>query len=185
MDGKRCGDKCNGSALKNAIVYFPPGQYLASRQIDIPMGTQVIGDANNWPTLMASRLFAGPAVLSTNKDTGGARFSGPDKLDPQWYVNTGRLYSHIRNLKIDITGTRGTQFDKEVACIHYQVAQATSLENVDLIAKTGKKYMQVGIYAEDGSGGSMSDVKFKGDCGGAFVSFGEITVLDTGHRLTD
>jgi len=162
MDGKRCGDKCNGSTLKNAIVYFPPGQYLVSRQIDIPMGTQVIGDANDWPTLMAARLFADLAVLSTNKYVGGPRFSGPDKLDPQWYVSTARFYSQIRNFKIDITGTRDTQYDREVACIHYQVAQATSLENVELIAKTGKKYMQVGIFAENGSGGSMSDVKFKG-----------------------
>lgn len=43
-DGKRCGVKCNGSTLKNAIVYFPPGTYRISSTIPMPFGTQVIGD---------------------------------------------------------------------------------------------------------------------------------------------
>lgn len=33
MDGKRCGDKCNGSTTKNAIVCFPPSTYLISSSI--------------------------------------------------------------------------------------------------------------------------------------------------------
>lgn len=43
-DGTRCGVKCNGSTLKNAIVYFPPGNYRISSTIPMPFGTQVIGD---------------------------------------------------------------------------------------------------------------------------------------------
>jgi hypothetical protein len=43
-DGKRCAAGCNGSTLKNAIVYFPPGDYLVSKTIEMPFGTQVIGD---------------------------------------------------------------------------------------------------------------------------------------------
>lgn len=43
-DGNRCGKGCNGSTLKNAIVYFPPGTYLVSSTIEVLFGTQVIGD---------------------------------------------------------------------------------------------------------------------------------------------
>lgn len=46
MDGKRCGEKCNGSTLKNAIVYFPPGTYLVHKPIISVFGTQIIGDVS-------------------------------------------------------------------------------------------------------------------------------------------
>lgn len=46
QDGKRCGEKCNGSTTKNAIIYFPPGKYLISTTIEMPFGTQVIGDVS-------------------------------------------------------------------------------------------------------------------------------------------
>ena len=49
-------------------------------------------------------------------------------------MNTGNFYRQIRNLRINITSTRPVQ---AVACIHYQVAQATSLQYVKLIAKSG------------------------------------------------
>lgn len=49
---------------------------------------------------------------------------------------------------------------QEVAGIHYQIAQATSLQNVELIATAGST--QRGIFAENGSGGVISDVTFRG-----------------------
>jgi hypothetical protein len=49
-------------------------------------------------------------------------------------VNTTNFYRQIRNLRIDITAVRDKQY---AAGIHYQVAQATSMFNVELIAKTG------------------------------------------------
>jgi hypothetical protein len=85
-------------------------------------------------------------------------------LDQQYYVNTANFYRQIRNIRIDITQTRPTQ---GVACLHYQVAQATSLQNVELIATKGTK--QRGIFDENGSGGAISDVTFRG---GAFGIYG-------------
>lgn len=70
-DGTRCGKKCNGSTIKNAIVYFPPGTYLISTTVPMPFGTQVIGDAIDRPTLQASKNFIGLGVLSTDEYTGG------------------------------------------------------------------------------------------------------------------
>jgi hypothetical protein len=55
-------------------------------------------------------------------------------------VNTANFYRQIRNLRIDVTNTPSAQ---KVACIHYQIAQATSLQFVELIAKPGTG--QIGI----------------------------------------
>ena len=55
LDGNRCAEKCNGATTKNAIVYFPAGTYLVSSSIEIPFGTQMIGDVSvpNAPTFYA------------------------------------------------------------------------------------------------------------------------------------
>ncbi|GAB0145580.1 hypothetical protein EsHS_00006007 [Epichloe bromicola] len=171
--GRRCGEKCNGSTTKNAIIYFPPGRYRVSSSIPLPFGTQVIGDANNWPTIVAAPEFIGLGVLSTDEYTGGG--SGIDGGDQQWYVNTANFYRQIRNLRIDITATRS---DQQVACLHYQVAQATSIQNVELIAAPGSS--QRGIFAENGSGGVISDITFRG---GKFGIYGGNQQF-TAQRLT-
>jgi len=49
----------------------------------------------------------------------------------EWYVNTASFYRQIRNFKIDI---RATDPGAYVCGIHYQVAQATSLQFVEIIA---------------------------------------------------
>ena len=153
LAGNRCGVKCNGATTKNAIVYFPPGTYLISSTIALPFGTQVIGDANNRPKLLASASFIGLGVLSTDEYTGGG--TGADGLDQEYYINTANFYRQIRNIVIDVRGTAAAQ---KVTCLHYQVAQATSLQNVELVAGPN----QSGMFAENGSGGQISDVTFTG-----------------------
>ena len=81
-NGTRCGEACNGSTTKNAIVYIPPGNYLISSTIPLPFGTQVIGDANDRPTLIATASFIGLGVLSTDEYT-GAPGKGEDGGDPE------------------------------------------------------------------------------------------------------
>ncbi|KAK4102737.1 glycoside hydrolase family 55 protein [Parathielavia hyrcaniae] len=152
-DGTRCGEKCNGSTTKNAIVYFPPGTYLISTTIPLPFGTQVIGDAINRPLLKAAPGFVGLGVLSTNEYTGNG--TGIDGLDQQYYVNTANFYRQLRNIRIDV---RDTDPLEKIACLHYQIAQATSMQNVELIAGPA----QTGIFAENGSGGQISDITFTG-----------------------
>lgn len=82
---------------------------------------------------------------------------GADGNDNEWYVNTASFYRQIRNLIIDITLTDPNAY---ICALHYQVAQATSIQYLDLVAKSGTT--QQGIYAENGSGGHMSDIVFKG-----------------------
>jgi hypothetical protein len=114
-------------------VYFPPGRYLVSSSISIYFGTQVIGDANDWPTIVGAASFVGLGVLSTDVyvENGG---DGPDGNALEWYINTARFYSQIRNLRIDVTATDPGAY---VAALHYQVAQATTIENVEIIADSG------------------------------------------------
>src|SRR4051812_43478689 len=159
MDGNRCGKNCHGSTIKNAIVYFPPGTYLVSTTIPLPFGTQVIGDAINRPLLKAAPAFVGLGVLSTDEYTGGG--TGADGLDQQYYINTANFYRQLRNIVIDV---RATAPDQKIACLHYQVAQATSLQNVELIAGPD----QTGMFAENGSGGHISDVTFTGGAYGIY-----------------
>lgn len=101
-----------------------------SSSISVYFGTQIIGDANNLPTIVAAASFVGLGVLSTDVyvENGGI---GPDGNALQWYINTARFYGQIRNIKIDI---RATDPGAYVCALHYQVAQATTIENVELIA---------------------------------------------------
>ncbi len=167
--GSRCGVGCNGSTTKNAIVYFPPGTYLISSTVPMPFGTQVIGDAINRPTLLASGSFVGLGVLSTDEYTGGQ--GGAE----EYYINTANFYRQIRNLAIDITHASAN-----IACLHYQVAQATSLQNVELIASTDAAKNQIGMFAENGSGGQISDVTFTGGTIGLYGGNQQFTA----QRLT-
>jgi len=167
--GSRCGVGCNGSTTKNAVVYFPPGTYLVSSTVPMPFGTQVIGDAINRPTLLASGSFVGLGVLSTDEYTGGQ--GGAE----EYYINTANFYRQIRNIAIDIT-----QAGANIACLHYQVAQATSLQNVELIASTDAAKNQVGMFAENGSGGQISDVTFTGGTIGLYGGNQQFTA----QRLT-
>lgn len=167
--GNRCGEKCNGSTTKNAIVYFPPGTYLISSTVPLPFGTQVIGDANDRPRLVASSSFVGLGVLSTDEYTGGA--GGTE----EWYVNTANFYRQVRNVIIDVSRADDAQ---DSACLHYQVAQATSTQNVELVARRGSR--QTGIFAENGSGGHISDVTFRGGGTGLYGGAQQFTA----QRLT-
>lgn len=84
------------------------------------------------PTIKAAASFVGLGVLSTDVYVGDG--AGSDGKDNEWYVNTASFYRQIRNVKVDITDTDP---NAAVCAIHYQVAQATSIQNVELIAKSG------------------------------------------------
>ncbi|KAK0458522.1 pectate lyase superfamily protein-domain-containing protein [Desarmillaria tabescens] len=62
--GGRCGGgECISSTTTRAIVYFPAGTYLVSESIIAYYATQLIGDPNNPPTLLASDSFNDLAVI--------------------------------------------------------------------------------------------------------------------------
>ncbi|KAG8624527.1 hypothetical protein KVT40_007594 [Elsinoe batatas] len=160
--GSRCGQGCDSTTVTPAIVYFPPGTYLVSRPIIQYYYSQLIGDAVNPPTIKAAASFQGMAVIDADPyDANGVN----------WFTNQNNFFRQVRNFVIDLTAMPQTAG----AGIHWQVAQATSLQNIvfNMIPGSGSK--QLGIFMDNGSGGFMSDLTFNGGQYGAFYGSQQFT----------
>lgn len=165
-DGHRCGNGCDSSTTTPAIVYFPPGTYMVSAPLIMYYYTQFIGDANNLPTVMAMSTFYGIGIFDS---------------DPylaygfNWFTNQNNFYRQVRNFVLDITKVPPT---RAVHCIHWQVAQATSLQNIvfNMAQGTpGDKSQQQGIFMDNGSGGFLEDLIFNGGGVGFFAGNQQFT----------
>lgn len=157
-DGNRCGEGCGSTTTAPAIVYFPAGTYMVNTPIIQYYYTQLVGDANDLPVLKAMSSFSGMAVIDADPYyEGGA----------SWYTNQNNFFRQIRNFKIDLTAMDYTSG----AGIHWQVAQATSLQNIVFNMRTdgGSANIQKGIFMDNGSGGFMSDLTFNGGGTGMWV----------------
>ncbi|KAM5540301.1 hypothetical protein V8D89_006120 [Ganoderma adspersum] len=156
--GDRCGNGCGSSSLSPAVVYFPAGTYLVSSPVISYYYTQIIGDAKQMPSLVATPNFQGIAVIDA---------------DPGWYVNQNNFYHAIRNFRIDTTRMPPSAIGTG---IHWQVSQATSLTNIvfDLSTTSGNQHQ--GIWMENGSGGFMGDLVFNGGKFGLWVGNQQFTV---------
>jgi hypothetical protein len=90
-----------------------------------------------------------------------------------WYTNQNNFFRQIRNFVLDTTAMPVTAG----AGIHWQVAQATSLQNIVFNMRTdgGKSNAQVGIFMDNGSGGFMTDLVFNGGKYGAFFGNQQFT----------
>ncbi|CAH0017054.1 unnamed protein product [Clonostachys rhizophaga] len=157
--GGRCGRGCDSSTNTPALVFFPPGTYLVSRPLNQFYYTHMVGDLLDVPTLKAAAAFTGFAVIDANPyDSNGFN----------WFTNQNNFFRQIRNFKIDLTAqpmNTGTG-------IHWQVAQATSLQNIEffMVQSDSEDNRQQGIFMENGSGGFMTDLIFHG--GGIGAAFG-------------
>ncbi|KAJ2974245.1 hypothetical protein NQ176_g6160 [Zarea fungicola] len=146
-DGNRCGADCGSSTIKPAIVYFPAGSYRVRQTIPMFYNTQVIGNPNDMPVILADKNFVGLGVLSSDEYTGR---NGAE----EWFINQNNFFRQVRNLIID---TSNAQMDN-IAGLHWQVAQATSIFNVHFYGS--KERNKKHIVAENGSGGFMGDLIF-------------------------
>src|SRR5687767_7031164 len=149
--GGRCGNGCDSSTNTPALVFFPPGTYLVSRPLQQYYYTHMVGDLKDIPTLKATADFEGMAVIDANPYAANGW---------NWFTNQNNFFRQIRNFKIDVTSqplNTGTG-------IHWQVAQATSLQNIEFFMRVDKSEnnKQQGIFMENGSGGFMTDLKFHG-----------------------
>ncbi|KAJ5204735.1 glucan endo-1-3-beta-glucosidase [Penicillium cinerascens] len=162
--GNRCGKNCDSSTTTPALVYFPPGTYVVSKPIIQYYYTQIVGDAINLPVIKASPSFAGMAVIDAD----------PYNADgSNWYTNQNNFFRAIRNLVIDLTAMPMSSG----AGIHWQVGQATSLQNIrfEMIKGGGSANKQQGIFMDNGSGGFMSDLTFNGGNYGMFLGNQQFT----------
>ena len=86
-----------------------------------------------------------------------------------WFTNQNNFFRQVRNFNIDLTAqpaSTGTG-------IHWQVAQATSLQNINFNMISGSN--QQGIFMDNGSGGFMSDLTFNGGNYCAFLGSQQFT----------
>lgn len=161
--GNRCGKGCDSSTVTPAIIYFPPGTYLVSTPIIQLYYTQFVGDAINIPTLKAAPSFKGIAVIDSDPY---------DNTGNNWYTNQNNFFRQVRNFVIDLTAMPPSSG----AGIHWQVAQATSLQNIRFeMIKGGSNNKQLGIFMDNGSGGFMTDLTFNGGNYGAFLGNQQFT----------
>ena len=169
--GGRCGQGCDSSTTQPALVYFPPGTYRISKPIAMPYYTQMVGDAITVPTIKGLSNFEGIALIDSDPYIPGV--SNPDGSGINFYTNQNNFFRNVRNFIIDMTDMPEVNPDgfSGPAGIHWQVAQATSLQNIIFQMKPkSATNKQQGIFMENGSGGFMTDLTFIG--GGLGASFG-------------
>ncbi|CAG8407763.1 unnamed protein product [Penicillium salamii] len=162
-DGGRCGADCGSSTRFPAVVFFPPGTYLVSSPVIQYYNTQFLGDPVAYPTILAAASFVGLGVITSDVYVGDQE---------QWYLNTNNFLRNVRNFKMDITRTDPGAY---VCAIHWQVAQGTTLENIEFYMSQADGNTQQGIYMENGSGGFMSNLTFVGGNFGAYLGNQQFT----------
>ncbi|RMZ81784.1 hypothetical protein DV738_g2045, partial [Chaetothyriales sp. CBS 135597] len=175
-DGNRCGLGCDSSTLTPALVYFPPGTYRISQPIVMPYYTQMVGDALDVPTISALPSFEGIALVDSDPYIQGV--SNPDGSGINYWTNQNNFYRQFRNFILDITALPEVNpvSGYGAACLHWQVAQATSVQNIvfNMLPKS-KTNKQQGIFMDNGSGGLMVDLVFNGGGTGAFLGNQQFT----------
>ena len=109
----------------------------------------------------------GSSVFDANIYIAG--FFDPAKT---WWDNQNNFYRQIRNFEFDLT-----QAPVDVSAIHWQVAQATSMQNIKITMrpKSETNNGQVGINMENGSGGLFSDIKIYGGAVGMTLGSQQFT----------
>ncbi|KAG9004242.1 hypothetical protein FRB90_011032 [Tulasnella sp. 427] len=165
-DQSRCGQGCASSTKSPAIIFFPSGTYLVSTPI-IPLYlTQLVGDAKNKPTLLASSNFNGIAVIDADPYIPGGGGA-------QYWDNQNNFFKSVRHFKIDTTRMPATTSGTG---IHWQVAQATTLVDIEFNLNSNSNTAHQGIWMENGSGGFMSDLTVYGGKYGLWVGNQQFTV---------
>jgi glucan 1,3-beta-glucosidase len=158
----RCGKGCGSSTTLGALVYFPSGTYLISTPVIQYYYTQFVGDANSRPVIKGTFNFTGIALIDTDVYIPGGNGS-------EWYINQNQFFRQIRNFVFDMTAMNWTNTDNGQLYvptgIHWQVAQATSLQNLYFnmpVSTATQSATAVGVFMENGSGGFLSDLVFFG-----------------------
>jgi len=136
-DGRNCIYPCDSSTTTPAIVYFPAGTYMVSAPLVMTYYSQLVGDANNLPILKATPEFNGIAILDS------------DPYLPygfNWYQNQNNFWRQVRNFVLDITLV--PSYSQQAYCLHWQVAQATSLQNIvfNMVEGGDDNVQMVGVH---------------------------------------
>lgn len=166
----RCGDvnmTCTSSTTQPAIVYFPPGVYRISKPVIMYYNSAFIGNHNDLPILKATPDFAGIGLLDADPYI---------VYQDQYYQNQNNMWRQVKNFVFDLRDCPPTNV---VYGLHWQIAQATSLQNLvfELApATTGDGNQQIGIFMDNGSGLFFEDIIFNGGRYGLFAGNQQVNV---------
>ncbi|KAF6804015.1 glucan 1,3-beta-glucosidase [Colletotrichum musicola] len=150
--GNRCGKGCSSTFASGALVYFPPGTYKICKPIIQLYHTQFVGNPNSHPVIKGCSDFKGIALIDANP-------YGPGGIN--WYVNQNQFFRQVRNFVLDMRDMpKDTRIQDDLPIaptgIHWQVSQATSLQNITFKMPRDSDATHVGIVTENGSGGFVS-----------------------------
>ena len=120
-----------------AIIYFPAGTYVISPSLLPAYFTQMIGDAQNPPTLKATANFAGFGLIDGNH-----YYS--ENLN---WISTNVFYRQVRNFVLDTTNIPPRT---AATGMHWPTSQATSILNVKFVMPIGNGVVHVGLFIESG-----------------------------------
>ncbi len=125
-------------------------KYQLMRSLDRYYYTQFVGDPNNKPAIKGDASFSGIALIDSDPYI-------PDGNGAQWYSSQNQFYRQIRNFVIDLTAMPRTIFQGDQRYvptgIHWQIAQATSLQNIDFnipVSDASGSTTAVGIFMKNG-----------------------------------
>nr|OQO26207.1 hypothetical protein B0A51_06006 [Rachicladosporium sp. CCFEE 5018] len=166
-DGGRCGLGCDSSMTTPAIVYFPAGTYMVSQKINLYYYTAMVGDANNLPIIKGTPEFDAIGLFDANPYL---------PYGFNWFQNQNNMWRQIRNFVFDLTLVDP---NRGVHGIHWQVAQATSLQNIVfncVVGTPGDGNAQQGVFMDNGSGGHLEDLIFNGGGIGLFAGNQQFTM---------
>lgn len=99
--------------------------------------TQIIGDANNPPTLKATAGFSGFGLIDGN----------PYYTSDLNWISTNVFYRQVRNLILDTTNIAPAT---AATGMHWPTSQATSLQNIVFNMPTSSDVVHVGLFIESG-----------------------------------
>ncbi|KAF2878306.1 exo-beta-1,3-glucanase-like protein [Massariosphaeria phaeospora] len=168
-DGGRCapGSTCQSTTKTPAVVYFPQGTYMISSSIIDYYCTQIIGNPNCLPTILAAANFS-----MTGGRLGLIDGSPYQNTSKTGFGPTNTFFRQIRNLIFDMTRIPANVL---VPAIHWPTAQTTSLQNLVFNMSAANGTQHEGIFVEEGSGGFMADLVFHGGNNGFNVGNQQFT----------
>lgn len=155
----RCGQNCGNTFSQGAVLFFPGGTYKICSPLIQYYYTQFVGDPNDMPVIKGCDKFQGIALIDVDPYI-------PGGAGQQWYINQNQFFRQIRNFRFDMTEMPETTDENGQSYaptgMHWQVSQATSLQNLVFDMPKTSTTTAVGIFTENGSGGFVSDLTFNG-----------------------
>jgi glucan 1,3-beta-glucosidase len=151
--GPARGSGSYGTTGQPAVVYLPAGTYLMSSSLQLYVGTLLVGDPINPPTLVASSDFADDHIIYAK--------------DPN-YGGTDNFYIGIKNIIIDSTAVDPST---SLGLVDWTVSQATQLANV-VFNMPDYSTGHVGVTADYGYNSNviLNDLTFNGGAYGLQLS---------------